>query len=189
MHAPGKALALAAVGATAFSLMPVPHVAAGGGTFQATGRPEVTHVFLGPEGPTRFTDRVKAKFTIKIAGARTKVITLRRPGGIATATFTLQPGDSFPWHVHPGPVIVSVVGGGELTYLRGRDCLRRPYAAGAVFIEPGPELHTAFNQGTEPVTLVGTFFDVPPGEALSTPAHPAKQLRLDTRCDISTVLP
>ncbi|MGB0101394.1 MAG: hypothetical protein WBP61_14045 [Nocardioides sp.] len=27
-------------------------------------------------------------------------------------------------------------------------------------------VHTAFNQGTDPITLVGTFFDVAPGEEL-----------------------
>ena len=50
-------------------------------------------------------------------------------------------------------------------------------------------MHTAFNQGTETITLVGTFFDVAPGEALATPASPAKQRRLDAKCAIGTVLP
>ncbi len=190
MHAPTKKFAAATVGGiTALALLPGSPAAGGSDAFQATGRPTVTNAFVGPDGPTRFSDRVRMEFKIKIDGVRQKVIKLRRPGGIATATFELEPGDSFPWHVHPGPVLVSVVGGGELSYMRGRDCVVRPYAAGRAFLEPGPEAHTAFNQGTETVTLVGTFFDVGRGEALATPASPEKQERLDAKCDIGTVLP
>ncbi|MGA8210171.1 MAG: hypothetical protein WB441_02695 [Nocardioidaceae bacterium] len=36
------------------------------------------------------------KFHVKIDGAHKKVVRLRHPGGIATATFELEPGDSFP---------------------------------------------------------------------------------------------
>lgn len=191
MHFPTKKLALAAVGgATALALLSgSPVSAAGDDAFHATGRPEVTNAFLGPDGPTRFTDRVRMRFDVKIDGERTKVIRLHQPGGIATATFKLEPGDSFPWHVHPGPVLVSVVAGGELSYMRAGDCVVRPYAAGSAFLEPGPELHTAFNQGTETITLVGTFFDVAPGEALSKPASLDRQLSLDDNCGIGTVVP
>ncbi|MEO7423517.1 MAG: hypothetical protein ABIU87_14165 [Ornithinibacter sp.] len=51
------------------------------------------------------------------------------------------------------------------------------------------ELHTAFNEGTETITLVCPFFDGAPGEALATPASPDKQLRLDAKCGIGTVMP
>ncbi|MGA8978316.1 MAG: hypothetical protein WB473_04280 [Pedococcus sp.] len=79
----------------------------------------------------------------------------------------------------------------ELHHLRRTlgDCTVRPYPAGTVFVDPGPALHTAFNQGTQTVTLVGTFFDVAPGEALVTPADAGKQLRLDKKCNIGTVYP
>ncbi|MEO5982027.1 MAG: hypothetical protein ABIQ13_06905 [Pedococcus sp.] len=197
MHAPSKKLTVAAVGgATTLALLSAAPVAAGGAgggggneEFRATGRPAVTNAFLGPDGPTQFTDRVQIRLDVKIEGARREVIRLRHPAGIATATFELEPGDSFPWHVHPGPVLVSVVSGGELSYVRASDCKVRPYAAGTVFVEPGPDLHTAFNQGTKTITLVGTFFDVAPGEALATPADPRKQLRLDKKCNLGTVLP
>lgn len=189
MHPPTRKLTFAAAGAVALALLPGSPVAAGDSSFQATGRPAVTNAFVGPDGPTRFTDRLRITFAVKSDGVRREVIRLRHPGGIATATFELEPGDSFPWHVHPGPVLVSVVGGGELSYVRARDCVVRPYAAGAVFLEPGPQRHTAFNQGTETVTLVGTFFDVAPGEPLATPVRPAGQLRLDDKCGIGTVEP
>ncbi len=190
MHVPQKKkLALAAVGALALTMLSGPPVAAGDEEFNATGRPEVTNVFVGPQGPTRFTDRVRVRFSVKIDGAHKEVIRLRHPGGIATASFELAPGDAFPWHRHPGPVLVSVVGGGELSYVRARDCVVRPYAAGTVFLEPGPQAHTAFNQGTETVTVVGTFFDVEPGEALATPVRLHRQLRLDDKCGIGTVEP
>ncbi|MGB5953256.1 MAG: hypothetical protein WBG57_12180 [Ornithinimicrobium sp.] len=156
--------------------------------FQATGRPEMTNLFVGPEGPTRFTDRVKIRFDVKVDGQRKSVVRLNRPSGIATATFELEPGDSFPWHTHPGPVLVSVVGGGELSFIRAKGCKRRQYPAGSAFVEPGP-VHTAYNQGTETVTVVGTFFDVEPGEALATPVSPSEQSRLDDNCGVGTVVP
>ena len=72
---------------------------------------------------------------------------------------------------------------GELSYVRASDCEVRPYPAGTVFLEPGT-VHTAFNQGTDTITVVGTFFDVAPGEALATPVDLATQLRLDDKCNI-----
>ena len=190
MHVPTKRIAAAAVSsATAMALLgPLPVAASHEDGFQATGRPEASNVYVGPDGPTRFTDKVTMKFTVKTDGKRATVVRLNRPGGMATATFELEPGDSFPWHVHPGPVLASVVGGGELSYVRASDCEVRPYPAGTAFLEPGP-VHTAFNQGTDTITVVGTFFDVAPGEALATPVDPATQLRLDDKCNIRTVLP
>lgn len=191
MHDPIKRLALAAVGGvTALALLgPLPAAAGHDDDgFHATGRPKATNVFVGPDGPTRFTDEVRVKFEYKTDRNRTKVIRLNHPGGIATATFELEPGASFPWHVHPGPVLVSVIGGGEISLMRASDCAVRPYPAGTVYLEPGP-VHTAFNQGTETVTVVGTFFDVASGEAIATPVSPRTQLRLDKKCGIDTVLP
>ena len=190
MHMPTKGIAVAAVSsATALALLgALPVAASHEDGFQATGRPEATNVYLGPDGPTRFTDEVTMTFTVKTDGNRATVVRLNRPEGMATATFELEPGDSFPWHVHPGPVLVSVVGGGELSYVRASDCEVRPYPAGTVFLEPGP-VHTAFNQGTDTITVVGTFFDVAPGEALATPVDLDTQLRLDDTCNIRTVLP
>ncbi len=86
-------------------------------------------------------------------------------------------------------MLVSVISGGELSYVRASDCRVRPYTVGTAYVEPGPALHTAFNQGTEMVTVVGTFFDVAPGEPLATPADPSTQERLDSTCGIGTVLP
>ena len=157
-------------------------------SFQATGRPEMTNVFVGPDGPTRFTDRVKIRFDVKVDGQRNTVVRLNRPGGIATATFELEPGASFPWHTHPGPVVVSVVGGGELSWIRAHGCKKRQYPAGSAFVEPGP-VHTAYNEGAETVTVVGTFFDVEPGEALATPVSASEQSRLDDTCSVRTGVP
>ncbi|MGB7449192.1 MAG: hypothetical protein WA892_08710 [Ornithinimicrobium sp.] len=193
-----RKLAVALVrGVTALALLGAPAGNAGvssgsdddqGVSFQATGRPEMTNLFVGPEGPTRFTDRVKVRLDVKADGQRKSVVRLNRPGGIATATFQLEPGDSFPWHTHPGPVMVSVVGGGELSFIRASGCKRRQYPAGSAFVEPGP-VHTAYNQGADTVTVVGTFFDVEPGEALATPVSESKQRRLDDKCSVRTVAP
>jgi quercetin dioxygenase-like cupin family protein len=155
--------------------------------FAATGRPETTSVLVGPEGPVRFTDRVTMRMRIKLDGRRLEVLRMGDPSGVATATFELEPGDAFPWHTHPGPVLVSVVDGGELSYVRAADCVVRPYAAGAAFVEPGPRVHTAFNAGDETITLVGTFFDVGPGDPLASPVAPERQAALDQRCGLDTV--
>jgi hypothetical protein len=52
--------------------------------------------------------------------------------------FQVAANEALPWHSHPGPVIVTVVGG-ALTYedaLRG-ECRRRTYEAGTGFTDPG----------------------------------------------------
>ncbi|MGB3184447.1 MAG: hypothetical protein WBG36_02280 [Ornithinimicrobium sp.] len=190
-----KKFAVAAVGgATALALLGAPPASAGADDsddsderFQATARPMMTNNFAGPDGPTQFVDRVRLAFSIKADGERRGTVRLNRPEGVVTATFDLEPGASFPWHTHPGPVLVSVIGGGELNFVRARDCQPRQYPAGALFIEPGP-VHTAYNKGPETVTVLGTFFDVEPGEALATPESEAKQVRLDRKCNIGTVV-
>jgi hypothetical protein len=61
--------------------------------------------------------------------------------------FTVQPGAMFPWHWHPGMVVVNVTSG-ELGYVSAMDCVERPYAADEAFVDPGHgHIHTAFNRG------------------------------------------
>ena len=83
------------------------------------------------------------------------------PSRTAVARITVQPGAHFPWHTHPGPVIVNVTAG-ELVYVQASDCVERPYAAGTAFVDPGRgNVHTAFNPSDEVTVLVATFFEVP----------------------------
>ena len=50
------------------------------------------------------------------------------------ARITVQPGAQFPWHTHPGLVIVNV-SQGELTYIMAHD-YARDYPTGTAFVDP-----------------------------------------------------
>jgi hypothetical protein len=63
-----------------------------------------------------FTDDVDLKLKVKEGDQhRTVVSNDKDPSRTFTARITLQPDAKFPWHSHPGPVIVNVAAG-ELTY-------------------------------------------------------------------------
>ena len=108
-----------------------------------------------------FTDDVALQFRYKLDGDQTRVINSTDPSRTVVARITVQPGAQFPWHTHPGPVIVNVVQG-EIVYVQANDCVERSYAAGTAFIDPGRgNVHTAFNGDSGVTVLVATFFEVP----------------------------
>ncbi|TDD70661.1 cupin domain-containing protein [Jiangella aurantiaca] len=123
-------------------------------------QPSIDVVMLTPR--SEFTDDVTGQFKVKLDGTATNVLKMPDPSRTAAAQITVQPGARFPWHTHPGPVIVNVIEG-ELTYVQGTDCVERPYPSGTAFVDPGNgTVHTAFNSASEGVTVVvATFFDVP----------------------------
>ncbi|HUG31672.1 MAG TPA: cupin domain-containing protein [Acidimicrobiia bacterium] len=105
-------------------------------------------------GRASFTDDVDLKIKTKLDGAATNVINSKDPSRTVVARLTVQPGAQFPWHTHPGPVIVNVVQG-ELVYVNANDCVDRPYSAGTAFIDPGQgNVHTAFNPSETDVTVL-----------------------------------
>lgn len=112
-------------------------------------------------GRASFTDDVDLQIKTKLDGRATNVIDSEDASRTVVARLTVQPGARFPWHTHPGPVIVNVVQG-ELVYVNANDCVDRPYPAGTAFIDPGQgNVHTAFNPSAADVTvLVATFFEV-----------------------------
>lgn len=81
-----------------------------------------------------------------------------------------EPGGSAPWHTHPGAE-TAIVGSGALTIFLSDDakCAGREFKAGDVFLGT-PAVHEARNLGQEPVELVVTYYNVPVGGAVSTPA-------------------
>jgi quercetin dioxygenase-like cupin family protein len=94
-------------------------------------------------------------------GQATNVLQLNDASRTVVARLTIQPGAQFPWHTHPGPVIVNVTQG-ELVYVQASDCVERDYLAGTAFIDPGQgNVHTAFNPSDGVTVLVATFFDAP----------------------------
>ena len=106
-----------------------------------------------------FPDSVSA--TIKVKPDATDVLRMTDPSRVVTAKITVQPGAQFPWHTHPGPVIVNVAQG-ALTYVPAADCTHHAYVAGEAFIDPGRGfVHTAFNPGSVVTVVYATFFEAP----------------------------
>ena len=123
----------------------------------AQGPPTITVEPLS--GRAVFTDNVDLKFKIKLDGKKTDVANLKDPSRTQTAKITLEDGARFPWHTHPGPVVVNVFQG-KLTYVGADDCKEREYPAGTAFIDAGGDhVHTAFATGE--TVLVATFFKAP----------------------------
>ena len=117
---------------------------------------------IDAETPSRggFTDSVSATLSYTLDGADATTLEIADLGYVAVARITVQPGAMFPWHTHPGPVIVSVVPG-DFVYVRADDCVERPYPAGTAFVDPGGEnVHTAFNPGDVDTVIVATFTGV-----------------------------
>ena len=128
--------------------------------------------FLTPRSP--FTDDVALQLRYRLEGSPTAVINSLNPSHTVVARITVQPGAQFPWHTHPGPVIVNVAEG-ELVYVQASDCVERRYPEGVAFIDPGRgNVHTAFNATGGDTVLVATFFEVPATGAITIPvAAPA----------------
>jgi quercetin dioxygenase-like cupin family protein len=155
------AVPLAAAGAVATGAVAV-------GTLQAQDPPPPIAVEVLTQRAV-FTDNVKLQIRNTLDGQATQVSNSRHPSRTVVAKITVQPGAQFPWHTHPGPVIVNVVQG-TLVYVQASDCVHRPYAAGTAFVDPGNNIHSAFNPASAGETIiVATFFEIPAAGPLSTP--------------------
>ena len=69
--------------------------------------------------------------------------------------FTLNPGESVPWHFHPGP-LYGIIVSGTLTEDEGCGSDLNVFKAGSAFSERPGRVHRVFNFGTDPVTIVFT---------------------------------
>jgi len=120
-----------------------------------------------------FTDDVDLKLKVKEGHQhRTVVSNDKDPSRTFTARITLQPGAKFPWHSHPGPVIVNVAAG-ELTYQGTESCTELVYPAGTAFVDAGfGHVHTAWNSSDAATVLVATFFSAPAEGDLLIPDEP-----------------
>jgi quercetin dioxygenase-like cupin family protein len=119
-------------------------------------------IALEPLTPrSTFTDDVDLGIRVKYDGRSTSVIRSKAPSRTVVARITVQPGAQFPWHTHPGPVIVNVAQG-ELVYVQASDCIERSYPMGTAFVDPGRgNVHTAFNPTDGETVLIATFFEIP----------------------------
>jgi quercetin dioxygenase-like cupin family protein len=92
------------------------------------------------------------------------------PVDFVHSELTFQPGDSTPWHYHPGPTLVTVKQG-QITFTHG-NCATRTYLAGESFVEGQPgEVGKAQNTGTG-VAKVNVVFVVPVGSPTTIPVDP-----------------
>ena len=82
---------------------------------------------------------------------------------IVMVKFVLEPGGTFGWHQHGGPVW-AVVTSGTLT-LYDEACQPEIVSAGEAFLDGGNHTHNAFNEGSEPVEIHATFMLPTGGEA------------------------
>ena len=119
----------------------------------------------GPAGPSGVHITPLSKGTLassvhaKAAGIE---ITTNGRKDILITKITVDPGGSFGWHSHPGPVLVAV-GKGTLTVYDAtkHGCQRSTVTAGDAFIEDGHHVHLARNEGSGPVELNATFLARP----------------------------
>jgi quercetin dioxygenase-like cupin family protein len=108
-----------------------------------------------------FTDDVAMQVRFKLDGQRATALNLQDASRLVTARVTIQPGAMFPWHTHPGPVLINIAEG-TFTYVNADDCVPRVYPAGTALVDPGyGNVHTAFNDTDEVVVVIATFLDVP----------------------------
>ena len=112
-----------------------------------------------------FADQTDIKFKIK--GQGQEVINVNNSGDTVMQKIVIAPGGHTGWHSHPGPVVV-LVASGEMSFYDGDDatCTARTYATGQAFIDSGQgHVHIARNEGSVPLELYVTYFDVTPGVA------------------------
>jgi quercetin dioxygenase-like cupin family protein len=119
----------------------------------------------GPAGPTGVHIVPLSKGTLASSvHAKAAGIEIATNGrkDILITKITVDPGGSFGWHSHPGPVLVAV-GKGTLTVYDAnrRGCQRSTVTAGDAFIEDGHHVHLARNEGSTPVELNATFLARP----------------------------
>ena len=131
----------------------------------------------------QFTDDVSVQVRLKPSGRSREVINMDDASRMAVVRFTIQPGVRFPWHSHPGLVLVAVTQG-DLVFVYGDDCVQRRYPAGTAFVDPGfGNVHYAFNPTGDPLVIVATFLGVPDAPAaLTNPVSPTQAAALDAKC-------
>ena len=98
------------------------------------------------------------------------------PGTIQIHAFTMNPGDSIPWHYHKGVSYV-ILERGSLTeqHQAGPDkCASEELTAGSAFVESAGQVHTVTNTGHDAAVIWwATVFPASDGIVRFTPAFSA----------------
>ncbi len=133
---------------------------------------DITTVLLTERA--EFTDDVAVQIRNKFDGRGTDVINLRDASRVVVAEITIQPGAVFPWHTHPGPVVINIAEGdpdGAFVYVLASDCVERHYGVGQALIDAGGDnIHTAYNPSdTHETVVIATIFGVPEDGPVTLP--------------------
>lgn len=134
------------------------------------------HVFTGP---------VSVQLTQELDGLARHEVEIADASMFVVMEFTIQPGAIFPWHTHPGTVLVSLAEG-ELDFIFAEDCTARRLAPGTGIVDPGNEVHTARNPGEVPAVVIATLLGAPAEGGLTLPVAADTATALDARCGIDT---
>ena len=125
--------------------------------------------------PTRVTTDILgsgttlAGFKIHVDGIK---VESKDAASFTVAHLTFAPGGTTGWHVHPGPVLVTVISGSVTKF--SADCTAQTYTAGQAFVENGPaDENMVRNDGSADAQTIVTFL-TPPGAPIreDTPPPP-----------------
>ena len=123
--------------------------------------------------PTRVTTDILgsgttlAGFKIHVDGIK---VESKDAASFTVAHLTVAPGGTTGWHVHPGPVLVTVISGSVTKF--SADCIAQTYTAGQAFVENGPaDENMVRNDGSVQAETIVTFI-TPPGAAIREDAPP-----------------
>ena len=108
-----------------------------------------------------------AGFKIHVDGIK---VESKDAASFTVAHLTFAPGGTTGWHVHPGPVLVTVISGSVTKF--SADCTAQTYTAGPAFVEKGPsDENMVRNDGSADAQTIVTFI-TPPGAPIREDAPP-----------------
>jgi quercetin dioxygenase-like cupin family protein len=132
-----------------------------------------------------FSGEVTLSLTQTLDGLERHEVEMTDASSLAVVEFTIQPGAVFPWHTHPGTVLISLAQG-ELDFIFAEDCTERRLSPGTAMVDPGNAVHTALNPGDVPTIVIATLLGAPAEGNVTIPVDADEAAALDERCDIET---
>jgi len=131
-----------------------------------------------------FDGDVSIRITQDLEGLPEQAISFDDASHLTVVRFTIQPGAVFPWHTHPGTVLITVTKG-EFVFTFAEDCLDREYGPGDALVDPGDTVHTALNPSRNQETeVVAVLLGAPAEGALTIPVDEETNAALDAKCGI-----
>jgi quercetin dioxygenase-like cupin family protein len=131
-----------------------------------------------------FDGDVSIRITQKLEGLPEHAISFDDASHLTVVRFTIQPGVVFPWHTHPGTVLITVTKG-EFEFIFAEDCMNREYGPGDALVDPGNTVHTALNPSrTDETVVVAVLLGAPAEGALTIPVGKERNAALDKKCGI-----